>query len=213
MLHFSELQQRFSTGKATESLSFSRFSNFSKQPVRRVAAKQDTGARLADAALSGASSARGAPPSRHPGRVARGRRLAPRRHRAPTAQAWQQLIVDAARFLDGWAAQAAALAGQPGSCSAVTAARPGAAFRAWGWCSCCAAMRSRLDRERGCDPDRSVPIRPTCESRTISSIPLNAVWSVVLVMAAVSDPGAHHVPYEPAPRVLQSQGAGCPDRA
>ena len=33
-----------------------------------------------------------------------------------------------------------------------------------------------------------------------------------LVMAAVPDPGAHDVPHEPAPRVLQSQGAGGTDR-
>jgi hypothetical protein len=53
--------------------------------------------------------------------------------------AWQQLIIDAERFLDDWAAQAAALGWPTWELSAVIVARPGTASRAWGWFCCCTA--------------------------------------------------------------------------
>ena len=58
------------------------------------------------------------------------------------AHAWQQLIVDAERFLDDWAHRRRRSAGRRGNCSAAIVARPGAGSRAWGWCSCCTATRS-----------------------------------------------------------------------
>jgi hypothetical protein len=54
-----------------------------------------------------------------------------------------KVVVDAAAFLERWAAHAAAL-GWPAweSCSAVTVARPGGGSREWDWSCYCRAMRS-----------------------------------------------------------------------
>ena len=46
-------------------------------------------------------------------------------------RAWQQLILDAERFLERWAATPRHWAGRHGSCSAVTVARHGAGSKAW----------------------------------------------------------------------------------